>query len=240
MDKKGNIETVETGERKPGRNWKESKVIFLVLPIILTVLIPLGGLPYLCGRFNFHLALAVLLLYPVTGVFIIYCFFVSTVRLFRDWKKVNKLGNVLIFAQFCTPFLFVVLFIKPSIIPIGPGLRSSYKVYNYGLRDRIKSKADIKAIRDWMRTLDKEDYDESGVRLPRNEWPKSLKVLNPSPRVNLYADNNGNPQIRIVWGGGIFHWGVQIGIEDMENPPSYFGPLDEWLLVEPGVYVWNW
>ena len=238
MDTKENIETAETEERKPGRNWKESKLIFLVLPIILTIFVPCGGIAYLCGRLNYHLAL-LCVFYPIVFGFIIYCFFIGTVRLFRDWKKVHKHGKFLIFAQFCIPILFVVLVVKPSIIPIESGLRSSAKVYNYGLRDRIKSKADIKAIRDWMRTLDKEDYDEFGVRLPRDECPKSLRVLKP-PSVNLYADNNGNPQIRIVWGGGFFHWGVQIGMEDMENPSSYFGPLAEWLLVEPGVYIWNW
>ena len=77
MDTKEYIKKAEIEERKPGRNWKESKVIFLVLPIILTILIPLGGLPYLCGRLNFHMGLVLfmiypVMIYPVIGVFIIY------------------------------------------------------------------------------------------------------------------------------------------------------------------------
>jgi uncharacterized integral membrane protein len=242
MDNKENIETAGTGkteERKSSVVWKCQVVIFIILPIILTVLIPLRGLPYLCGRLNYHLTLICLFFYPIVFGFIIYCFFVGTVRLFRDWKKVRKHGKLLNFAQFCIPILFVVLFVKPLIIPIESVLLSPAEVYNYGLRDRIKSKADIKAIRDWLETLDKEDYDESGVRLPRDEWPKSLRVLNP-PHIDLYADSNGNPKVRIIWGGGVFHWGVEIGMEDMENPPFYFGPLDEWLLMESGVYIWNW
>ena len=74
MDNKENIKQAETGDKKSGRNWKESKVIFLVLPIILTILFPLGGLPYLCGRLSFHMGLVVFMIYPVIGVFIIYCY----------------------------------------------------------------------------------------------------------------------------------------------------------------------
>ena len=239
MDTKENIEPAETAEKKPRSNWKESKLIFLVLPIILTILVPCGGVAYLCGRLNYHLILICVFFYPIVFGFIIYCFFVGTVRLFRDWKKVHKHGKFLIFAQFCIPIMFVVFFVIPFFIPIESVLLSPAEVYNYGLRGRIKSKADIKAIRDWMRTLDKEDYEDFSVRLPRDEWPKSLKVLNPNS-ITLLADQNGNPKVRIVWGGGFFHWGVEIGMEDMENLPSYFGPLDEWLLIEPGVYVWNW
>ncbi|MBW7990252.1 MAG: hypothetical protein FVQ84_09590 [Planctomycetes bacterium] len=238
MDKNENIEMAETEERKPARNWKESKVIFLVLPIILIVLVPLGGFPYLCGRLNYPLTLACMF-YPIAFIFLICCFVTGIGRFFRDRREHSGKKKLLIIAQIGISIVVVVLFIEHYFIPREYGIRPPTNPFTYGFRDRIRSKADIKAIRDWMRTLDKEDYDESGVRLPRDEWPKSLKVLKP-PSVDLYTDDNGNPKVRIVWGGGFFHWGVEIGMEDMVIPPSDFNHMDEyWLLVETGVYVWD-
>jgi len=177
--------------------------------------------------------------HPVAFVFIIYCFFTGFGRFFRDRREHSGKKKLLTIAQIGISIVILVLFIKPYFIPIESGLHPSADAFTYGFRDRIRSKADIKAIRDWMRTLDKEDYDVHGDRLHPDKWPKSLEVLKP-PRVNLYADDNGNPTVRIVWGGGFFHWGVEIGMEDMVIPPSDFNQMDEyWLLVEPGVYVWN-
>ncbi len=238
MDTKENIETAETEERKPRRNWKESKVIFLVLPIILTILVPLGGFSYLCGRLNFHLALVVVMIYPVTGVFIVICFLGGIVRFFRDWSKSNKKGKCLIITQTGIPIVFVALFVIPFFIPIGSDLWFG-KAFNHGFRDRIRSKADIGSIRDWMRTLSKEEYEDFSVRLPRDEWPKPLKVLNPNS-ITLLADKNANPQVRMMWGAAVFHWGVAIGMQDMVIPPTEISEWTEcWLLVEPGVYVWD-
>ena len=92
MDTKENIETVEKGEIKAGRNWKESKVIFIVLPIILTVLIPLGGLPYLCGRLNYHLSL-ICIFYPIVLGFIVYCLVRGIGIFFRDWRQIHVKKN---------------------------------------------------------------------------------------------------------------------------------------------------
>ena len=109
MDNKENIETPETGKRKPGRNWKESKVIFLVLPIVLTVFFPLGVLDYLRGRFSpYATTMAnVSLLYLGTICFIIFCFFASIVKLFRSWKKYSGKKKSLIIAETVNPFFFI-------------------------------------------------------------------------------------------------------------------------------------
>lgn len=240
MDKKENIETTQEKERKPGRNWKESYVVFIVLPIILTILVPLGGIFYLCGRLNYHIGLVDCMLYPAISVFIIYCFFAGIIRLFISWKKYIWKKRILLVAQIGIPIVFVALFIIPFFISIESDLWPPGKLFTYGFRDRIRSKADVEAIRAWMRTLSKEDYAKNAVSLPSSEWPKSLKALKPGA-VLLSADKNDNPQIRISWGGGLFHWGVTFGMEDMEIPQSDFSRLAKcWLLVEPGVYVYDW
>jgi hypothetical protein len=139
------------------------------------------------------------------------------------------------------PIFFVVLFIAPFFIPNESKLWSLDRSFNHGFRDRIRSKADIPAIRDWIKTLNKKTEKGFEVDIPYEEWPESLRALRPdfSP-VHLGADKNGNPQIRITWGAAIFHWGVIIGMEDMEIAPSDFKSwAEDWLLVEPGVYVYT-
>ena len=179
------------------------------------------------------------MIYPVIGVFIIYCFFAGIIRLFGGWRKHNK-KKLIIAAEFVIPIVFLLLFIAPLFIPAGSDLWSPDKAFNYGFRDRIRSKADIRSIRDWMRKLRKEEYKDFSVRLPRDEWTKSLKVLNPNI-ITLFVDKNENPQVRMTWGAAVFHWGVAIGMDDMVITPTKISEWAEcWLLVESGVYVYTW
>jgi len=168
------------------------------------------------------------------------CIFIGIVRLIRWWKKWNWKGKLVSVAEIVVPVVFVFLFMVPFFVPVESKLRFANKAFTYGFRERIGSKADIPIIRAWLRTLDKEDYDIHGDSLPRNQWPESLKVLN-SSRVLLLADKNGKPEVRVIWSGAIFHWGLTIGMEDLEIPASELSDHYEvWLLVEPGVYVYDW
>jgi hypothetical protein len=108
----------------------------------------------------------------------------------------------------------------------------------FGLRDRIKSKADIAATRAWMQSFDPEDY-ESLYSISRAEIPKSLRGLGRGVRFS--ADENGNPRVRFGWGSAVMgYWGAVIGMKDMEIPPSDFSLYGEYRLpVEPGVYVFE-
>lgn len=238
MDTKENIQAAETGDRRPRSNWKESKLIFLVLPIILTILIPLWVPDYLCGRFSpYEITLAyITMLYPVIGCFIIFCFFTSIVRLFRGWKKYSGKKKSLIVAEIAIPLLFIVLFIIPFFIPDDSDMRwFAYKPFTYGFRDRIRSKADIEAIRDWIGTLGEEYFKINHfTRIPSDAWPKSLRVLKPR-RVNPFVEENGNRKIKISWGGFIGIWGVDIGMRNMKIPPSDLSRYGEYRLpLEPG------
>ena len=242
MDKKENIETAKTGKRKTSRDWSKQEMVFLVLPIVCIILGPLGGLPYLSGRFSPSLTGYACMLYPVTGLIIIYYFFASIVRLFRGWRKHTGKKKLLIVAEIAIPLLLIALYIIPFFIPNVAPMFSFDKPLLYGCRDRIRSKADIEAIRDWLGTLSKDDYNSSSHYnpIPPSKQPKSLKVLKHGA-VHLLADENGNPKVRSHWGGGLFgHWGFEIGMVDMEIPPSNFSHNGEYRLpVEPGVYVWR-
>jgi hypothetical protein len=242
MDNKEDIKKTETEEKRIKPVWNKQVVIFLVLPIILTILFPLGGLNYLCGRFSPYAITMfnVYLLCLGSICFIIFCFIVGIVKLLRSCEKNNKKKKLIITAEIVIPVVFVVLLIAPLFIPIESDLNLFwFKCFVYGFRDRVKSKADVEAIRDWMRTFDKEDYDEFFDPLHRNRWPESFKALK-TGRVGLLADEKGDPKVRFFWGSGFMgHWYVDIGMEDMEIPQSEIDEwFDFWLLVEPGVYVW--
>ena len=70
-DMKKNTEPARTEVKKPTGKCKDSHVVQLVLPIVLTVLLPGGGIFYLCGRFSpGPISLAhVCMVYPVVFVF---------------------------------------------------------------------------------------------------------------------------------------------------------------------------
>jgi len=269
MNKKENIEITQSEERKSILDWNKRDAIFFVIiaPLIIlatfVILAPTAGLAYLSGRFNYPLdflifcILFIWMIDPVTQIIIILfvtaCFslaVIGTVRLFSNWKRYTRKKRLIRTAQIGISILVITILSLALFIPIEL-YSPSYKPFTYGCRDRIRSKADIEAIRAWLRTLSKEDctgktIDIRSYSFPYKSkwpdsinWPKSLTVFNPG-YVNLDLDENGNPKVRLTWGGPFAHWGAEIGMEDMKIPPSDFSRYGEYRLpVEPGVYVWH-
>jgi len=252
MDKKENIETAQVKEEKYNRDLNGWDVFFFVLPIISIIFGRLAGFEYLRTRYNsFSAFFVALILYPAIGVFIITCAFAGIVRLFVNWTKHTRMKRLTIIAQIGIVTVLIVLFFAPCFFPIDSHLWvPGYKPFTYHLRERMRTEADIPAIRSWLRTLSKEDCTGETIRLPYTSnplrrkwpgsigWPKSLKIFNPG-YVELDLDKNSNPKVRLTWGGPPGHWGVEIGMEDMEIPPSDFSQFGEYrLTLEPGVYVW--
>jgi hypothetical protein len=141
--------------------------------------------------------------------------------------------------------VFIVSFLVSFFISVK-GMMIFDKSFMYGLQTRMKSKADVEAIRDWLQSLDEEEYESidnsyNSFSRSRAEWPKPLKALKPG-RIFLSEDENGNAKVRLIWRYGpiVGGWGVEIGAENMEIPPSDFSMYGEYRLpVEPGVYVWR-
>ncbi|HCO93971.1 MAG TPA: hypothetical protein DIU00_08480 [Phycisphaerales bacterium] len=177
---------------------------------------------------------------------------ICTIRLFNNWTKYTQRKKIIRFIQVCVPTVFIASFFISVFTPINiPLYQPGYNPFTYGFRERIRSKADIEDIRNWLETLEDEDCNGESIVLLRDsdsfksqwpdsiEWPKSLKVFNPN-YVKLVLDENGNPKVSLTWGGPFGHWGVVIGMEDMEIPPSDLSRYGEYRLpLEPGVYVWN-
>ena len=231
-----NQEIQQSEKRKPGLNWKTECVIFLVLPSVCVFLVSFGGLFYLCGRFSPYLIYFIVCpIYPVLGIFIIYCFIAAIDRLLCGWRKATRRKKLAVSAEIGIPLVSIALFVAPFFVPEDSPLNSTpVKSFAYGFGDRVRSKADIESIRDLLRTFRKPDEREIAPRIPYEDWPKSLKVLNPKTVV-LCEDKNGTTYIRARWGGGFQPWGMLIGMENMDIPPS---DSEYRLLLEPGVYIW--
>jgi len=257
---------IQQSEGKKARlDWnKWDAVVFAILVpfVILAILVILdltGGISYLSGRFDAPLDFLLVcilatwmtspLMIAITiFLFVVICLFtaIGAVRLIINRKKytrrkklirITQIGVSIFSITLLTLFVLDVLSIFTPILPhIGvPG----YKPFTYGFREQMRSKADIEDIRDWLKTLSKEDCIGDMGRLPYSRLSESVKVLNSKYAV-FSTDENGNPRVRLIWGGGFGHWGVEIGMKDMKIPPSDFSEWGEYRLpLEPGVYVWH-
>ena len=228
-------------KRQAGRKWKVSHMVFLALPILCILFVPFWGLTgYLCGRLSLHGPLVVCMLYPTVVILMIFCFFASIARLIYAWRKCTWAKRTLIITEICLPIVCVVSLMTPLLFRVGSQLWPDAAAFTYGLRDRVRSKADIPAIRNWLKTLDKEDYAGDPGYLPPDKFPEALKAMCFGV-VSLSEDKNGNPEVYIFAGGGFHHWGATIGLQDMVISESDLESRYEcWLLVEPGVYVYEW
>lgn len=237
---------VRTEDKKPRGKWKDSHVVLFFLPVILTILFPLGGIFYLSGRFCPYATTFCYahLLYLIVLVFIFYCFFSGIVKLSSRKGKLTINERLLVVAETVIPLVFVVLLVAFIFLAFtdkefrGP----RFQLFMYGIRDRVKSKVDIEATRVWLQSLGDEDYDDSEPkykRLPKAKRPESLRGLKNAVAF-LSVDENGNAKVRLGWGSGMLgHWGVEIGMKDMKIPqPDYSMYGEDILPVEPGVYVW--
>ena len=241
MEKKKNIETKETEERKPPLDWNKWDGIISVAIIAFVIIVPLGGIEYLNGRFSTSsIFLDACFIYPTLGISIIVFVIISAIQLLCNWKRYTRRKRTIKIVQIGIPIVFIASFAISILTPIETYIwQPGYKPFTYGFRDRIRIMADVKDIRDWLRTLSKEDCKRNVIRIPSEKWPKSLKIFYPH-HVNLGLDENGNPKVRLTWGGGFGHWGFEIGMEDMEIPPSDFSQFGEYRLsLEPGAYVWH-
>ena len=244
MDTEEKTKPARTVERGPRSKGKDSHVVFFFLPVVLTILFPVGGIFYLCGRFSpgpltfMH----VNILYLATMGFILYCFFLGIVKLSGRRRKRTRKERLLIAAETVIPLIFFGVLVS-NFFFVGPrffGRRQ--KLFMLGLRDRVKSRADIGATRTWLQSLGDKDYDYASdhyTGISRADLPESLKGLRDAG-ASLSADENGKAKVRLIWGSGMLgHWGAEIGMKDMKIPPSDFNPYGEVRLpLEPGVYVW--
>lgn len=254
MDKKEKIEKAETGEKKPKIDWNKWDLIFSVTIIVFIIFIPLGGIIYLGGRFSsYPVSFFYACIMYFSGIILLFVFFIAVaIQILCNWKIYTSRKKIIKTIQFGILITFFTSFVIPTFTHIETYLwQPGYKLTTYGYRDRLRKEVDIEAVREWLRTLRKEDCTGERIDLVSGsdyskrywpdsiEWPKSLKVLNPR-FVSLNLDENWKPKIRLTWVEFMAFVGVEIGMEDMEIPPSDFSNYGEYRLpLESGAYVWH-
>lgn len=98
---------------------------------------------------------------------------------------------------------------------------------------RMKHDADIASIRQWsLETMPRRTPLEGlkQVRVPMVEWPDAVLALQPG-RVDAEPATR---EVHLSYGGGLGHWGLTVGPEDMPVPDG--GGV---LKLAPGAYVWS-
>lgn len=230
----------QTGETQSGWNWREWHVVYIVTPVVfLLLLVSQGLLCYSCGRLGRRMTDLVCMLYPAVAGLLVFCFSASIIRLLVHWAKHTWRIRLLIAAEIVIPVAVAFLCVAPIFTPVRSALPPPGVAFLHGFADRVRSRADIPAIRNWMKTLNKGDYVRRRDYYHSDKLPEAFKGLGLGG-IFLSEDENGNPKVNFAAGGGFHHWGGIIGLRGLVIPESDINHYDAWLLVEPGVYVYAW
>ncbi|MHC4121120.1 MAG: hypothetical protein ACYSWO_26840 [Planctomycetota bacterium] len=251
MDEKQSTAVAQAAKRQR----RDSIVIFLVLPAVCTLVLSFWGwLFYLHGRFSPYAGSRALvtILYAAMPVFIVWTLITRLIRLFDARAIATMKKKIVIGMEILISTVFIYLFIISSFTPIRlRPWQSDHTTFMRGFRDRVKSKADIGAIRDWLEILDIDNRMNPGflrsgsgwskMHWPDSiDWPESIKVFRPY-FIQFPIDEDGNLKIRLCWGTGMTRtWGVEIGPEEMEIPASDLRQHGEIRLpLQRGAYIWH-
>ena len=235
MDNKENIIIELPSKKKLDFKSKKWDIIYIAVPILGILLLNCGILFYICGRINFHLAFFVFAMPFFLAILLVY-FLVNVIRFFRQkiWKR-----KFLIFIELCLPLLIVLIPFVGNINFWG-----SKDPFLCGYRDQVARKINIKEAQAWLKTIIDENYSSEG----RGQFKKEISsdeipgFLKKAGYFRISIDEFGNPLIYSGHGGGFFHWGSVIGIEDMVYTESQINEKrkhdEEVLLIQPGFYAY--
>jgi hypothetical protein len=218
-------------ENRQGKYWYVLDIILIIL--VLFYVIPnvpfrlkwyVSGLFNLFSMYSFMLAIDLLLFVPAT-----FCVFVLGIRIFFSWPKHINDKRKLLFLRLCVITGLIVIFgllFKPIKKPV-------INIYMDGFTKHVKANADIKAIRLWLDTINREFFVKdntisASIDIQRQEWPECVVGLYPGS-VRLLLDDNGHPQVWFVWADhwlGV--WGFVVGKEDFLFPLSDISSLREY------------
>lgn len=254
MNQKDSSESSQTQETKFRLDWNKKDVVFfsILAPFAflaaLLILAPTGAVDYLSGRLNVPLNDIVFLMLFFPGTMLIFSFLliipglpwtiILAVRSRSDWRKYTRRKILIRSTQIMISVFVMTVFVLAGFESIEP-YSPTYKPFTSGFADRMRSKADVGAIRDWLKTLTKEEFTGETANRSFGPYPKAVAALKPR-YVNLDLDDNGNPKVRITWGGGFGHWGIEIGMPDMMIPSSDPRQFGEYRIpIQPGMYAWH-
>jgi hypothetical protein len=130
----------------------------------------------------------------------------------------------------------------PTVLNLAGVGAPQFEPFMRGFTAYVEREADVPAMQQWLDSLDANEYQEelagfSDRRIESSEQPSAFAQLHPK-KMRLLSDGKGGLMVELLWGGGfIGHWGIRVGLPDMDMPedlPYYYAePL------APGAYVWG-
>lgn len=209
----------------------KSKWVIIEIGLILTFiyLFHLGIVGYISGLalsqklFVIHIYGSLLSYFLIPHLYVIVRLCYIIIRCRRNRTILKK--------RFLTSVIVIIVLIIPTIMRNILGLPPIGYVPAHGFCRRMHYKADIPAIRKWL----KEQKDGkvsifNNAELQQSDLPMFIKELKPS-RVSFLG---GDDKLYMEFGRFAFGVGLVVGPETMENTERYFYTLS----VKPGVYVW--
>jgi len=192
------------------------------------------------------------------GTILLVWLLVLPIRMLKTWPEhIRHRGKL---TALCT--LTLVALVAWLALPFMDLELPGHKTFMDGFRQYMQKNADLDGIRSWLNTLDpnvctREPIDLYGTYSSlKSHWPETMAwpaaITRFDPHyVEFMKTGSGRLKIRLTWGGALGHWGVEIGPEDMDIPPtaptrkvkvgaSMVNEYGEYRLpLAPGAYVWH-
>jgi hypothetical protein len=115
-----------------------------------------------------------------------------------------------------------------------------YKTHLHLFANHIKEVIDPHELQKWaVSTLAKSNSNSSEI--PLKEIPEPIRILrnDGSPLQMAFSQLTTSPKdscVMLAWGGGLGHWGIDIGAPSFEQPHNDTCVYIKWI---PGVYFWE-
>jgi hypothetical protein len=216
--------------------------ILLIMVVIFwgSLLDPFGLVNYISGLYNNYTLFFSGFTYALLIVPASLCILVLIIRMIVSWPKYisnrRKLRLIQIIILLC---LFMYL-----ILPFLPIMPTPKRIYIAGFEGYVKNNTDIEEIRNWLNSLNQEDFTEYKSKKnvkwrEKINWPGAILELH--PRVaELSWDKNYKTQIELSWGSGVVGpWGFVVRSENIPIPESEISYPGEYRNeIQNGVYVW--
>lgn len=100
---------------------------------------------------------------------------------------------------------------------------------------QVKQVADVATLQNWAKTQPEIQDAEKARDVVPGALRKLISQRLEMEMVTWESDNAGQPVVKLWWGGGFRHWGLDIGQPSYKFVPMYGAIFAEWT---PGVYFW--
>lgn len=219
------------------RHWYYRDIGLALVPLWFGLMLdPFGLLYYVSGWIKvplfsgLHMSILFVPLLPI-------CLLWLLMRMVRVWPRRVYPRWRLLGLWLLVVLALAILFVLPfsGLSPArGP-------MFLRGLRQHMRAKADIPAIRAWLQTLDSGNPESAPERLPA--------IVRLAPKgIAVSVDETGRPMLRLTWGSGIIgSWGLVVGDERTPVAKDTMARADDFELLRasecrmalaPGAYVW--